>query len=383
MNIGLTPDGLQRYEDVLTIVFSGIRRFQQTGIPHYLFDENQVMAELSFRYKEPDDSSSRVTGMSAVMQHLPLEELPQAAYLYKEYDPALYQGLLNKLTPDNALVTLVAKGVPADQVETHYGAHFGYAERTGEPYDRLAAAVPNPQVHLPLPNPYIPRVSGLLRPQGPLALTYRSLLHLRRDGLSVNVLSRVGNFQDAGFTSLGAFVTQMDSKLGRSIADAELPVLLERASALPTKLIDDESGRVFYLADWQFRQPRAHMILRFRTGNTYGGARQAMLAQVYAALSYSCEHPEEIMGARDDIPISLRPNRCGHTFYSGFYKQPELRPPLRQLRLAAWPLENCVRWKRRNAEKPGMSWKKKVTLNGEISRTAKKSDGNWRRWTDL
>jgi insulysin len=283
LNIGLTPEGLQRYEDVLRIVFAGIRRVQQTGIPRYLFEENQVMAELGFRYKEPGDSASRVSGMSAIMQHLPLDELPRAAYLYKDYNAHLYQQFLDRLTAHNVLVTLVAKGVPADQVEPYYGVHFGYAERTGEPYNRLVAAAPEPRVHLPGPNPYIPRVSGMLRPQGPLALTYRSILHLRRDGLGQNVVSRVANLQDVGFTSLEAFVSQMDGKLGRSTSDAELPALLERASPLPTKLIDDDSGRIYYLSDWQFRQPRAHMILRFRTGNTYGNARQAILSQLYAA----------------------------------------------------------------------------------------------------
>jgi len=281
-NIGLTPEGLERYEDVAALVFGAIRRVQRTGIPRHAFDENRVMADLAFRYKEPDDSASRARGVSAIMQFLPLEEVPKGAYLYQEYRPDLYQELLAKLEPDNAVLTLMAKGVPTDRVEPYYGTKYGYSESEGEPYERLVKAEPDPRLQLPEPNPYIPYDASLVRPQGALALTYRSLLHLQRDRLDGDLLGRAAEFQGITFTSLDAFVSQVGSQLDPAAAEAKLPVLLERATTIPSTLLDDESGQVFFLSDWQFRQPRAHMILRFRTGNTYGNAREAMLARLYA-----------------------------------------------------------------------------------------------------
>jgi secreted Zn-dependent insulinase-like peptidase len=171
--------------------------------------------------------------------------------------------------------------VPTNQVEPYYGAKYSYTEQAGEAYNRLAAAAPDPQFSLPQQNPFIPHAPALLRPSGALALTYRSLLQLQRDGLRPVDTERVLGLREVAFISLPAFVAGIDRVLGREDADRVLPTLLERATVYPTRLMDDERGQLFHLSDWQFRQPRAHIILRLRTGNTYGSPRQAMLARLY------------------------------------------------------------------------------------------------------
>ena len=49
-------------------------------------------------------------------------------YLWLNPDPAGYTMILDHLRPDNALVSLVAKGVSTDQAEPYYGTKFSYTE---------------------------------------------------------------------------------------------------------------------------------------------------------------------------------------------------------------------------------------------------------------
>jgi insulysin len=246
LRIGLTPEGLQRYEEVLSDVFGAIRYFRSHGFPHHVFEESQIMAELDFRYQPKDDAASRATGMSALMQTIPMESLPEGVYLYRRFDPAEVTRFLDRLTPDNVLVTLVAKGVPANKTEPYYQARYGYEKRTGKEYRRLVAAAPDARIRWPEPNPFIPHLAGPRRPEGPLKWAYTSQLHLRRDGVPAEVVSRMERYQDVSFTGLRAFLTEMEGIVPPAEQEAVLPVLLQDALPLPVRLMDDARGKVWF-----------------------------------------------------------------------------------------------------------------------------------------
>ena len=84
-------------------------------------------------------SAQMAEQISSAMQTIPMEELPQAMYLASEFDPELQKSLLTRMTPDNMLVTLVAKGVPVDRTERYYRAR-GF-------YERMAGGVAEVQDH--------------------------------------------------------------------------------------------------------------------------------------------------------------------------------------------------------------------------------------------
>ncbi|MCH8882347.1 MAG: insulinase family protein [SAR324 cluster bacterium] len=281
LRLGLTPEGLERYQDILAHIFSAIRYFREVGVPHYVYEENRIMADMNFRYRPKGRSSSRVTRLSALMQVIPLEELPEGAYLYQRFDPDLYGSLLAELTPDNMLVSITAQGLPTDRTERHYGARYAMREYTGEPYERLVNAPRHPAIRLPQANPFIPHVGGLARPDGPLKLADTSLTHLSREGLPPEVSKKLEAYRGMSFTGLTAFLNHMKGAIPPERHEAYLPVVLRNALPLPTRLIDDGQAKVWYLPDWRFRQPKAQLILNFRTGNTYATPRQAVLASLY------------------------------------------------------------------------------------------------------
>ena len=76
-------------------------------------------------------------------------------------------------------------------------------------------------------------------------------------GVPAEVVSRMERYQDVSFTGLRAFLTEMEGVVPPAEQEAVLPVLLQDALPLPVRLMDDPQGKVWFMPDWRFRQPRA------------------------------------------------------------------------------------------------------------------------------
>jgi insulysin len=283
INVALTPQGLERYRDVIRIALGAIEGLRRTGIPRHVFEEARVMSALEYRYREVPDSGSLARQFSAMMQTYPLAALPDEPFLLRRYAPERYRALLNDLTPDNLLVTLVAPGVPTDDVERYYKARFSYVEEIGEPFRLLARAEPDPRWRVPQPNGFIPRNVSLQEPDGPLRLARVSELQLRDDGLPAALLERLRPLHGVGFTSAGAYIGALQERLTPAEQRRWLPALLRDAWALPVRLLDTPQARVWYQPDWRFRQPKAEVRLKFYVDGAHGSPRDAVLAALYEA----------------------------------------------------------------------------------------------------
>ena len=69
ISISLTPEGLERYDEVVGHVFSQLSLLSAAvssgGLPEYLFDERKEMSRLSFDFSEPSDPLSLVKASDA------------------------------------------------------------------------------------------------------------------------------------------------------------------------------------------------------------------------------------------------------------------------------------------------------------------------------
>ncbi len=281
VTIGLTPEGLPRYRDVIRYALGAINGLRQQGVPRYLFDEYRVMANLNYRFREVPDSMVTARQLSAEMQSYPLAALPDQPFLLQRFAPKEYQRLLERLRPDNMLVMLQAKGVPTNDLERYYQARFSYAELAGQPYEELLKVAPDPRWHLPAPNPFMPGNVALREPEGPLKLARLSLYHLRDDHLPPGLLTRLGALKDESYISAQAFLARMDSVLTPAERQRWLPTLMEDVLELPVRLLDSPQGKVWYQPDWRFRQPKAEIRLKFFVDGAYRSPREAMLASLY------------------------------------------------------------------------------------------------------
>jgi insulysin len=281
LDIGLTPKGLDHYQDVISRVLGTIAQLRQRNIPRRFFDEYRKMAELSFKYRERLASAQQAEQLSSAMQAIPMADLPDALYQLTVYAPERYEELLGHMTPDNMIVDLVAKGVPVDQTERYYHARYGVHVYAGKEYAQLTKPPEELRWHVPAPNPFIPTDVTVLTPHGPLLVTDTTFHWLRADGVPAEVIGKLLPFLGVTFASGNALVSQATAVLTPAEQSRYLAILLKDALAVPVRVLDGSAGQVWYVPDWRFRQPKADVILKLFVPGSYQSARQVVLAQLY------------------------------------------------------------------------------------------------------
>lgn len=177
ISVSLTPAGLENYPRVLELVFGTIEKIKAAGYPAYLFDERRAMAQLDEMFSNKGDGANRAVFLANQLRDVPMAIAEREPYLWLSPDPVGYQLILDHLRPDNALVSLVAKGMTTDSVEPYYGTNFSYTEDSGEPYTALLKPAPVTAFHLPKANPFIPHSADML-PIQPVQLIDESALSL-------------------------------------------------------------------------------------------------------------------------------------------------------------------------------------------------------------
>ena len=183
VKVALTPAGFANYSRVLALVFATINDLKRAGLPRGLFEERRTMAQLDELFTDKGEGTGRATELANLAREYPLELAERIPYLWTDESPAGYQLILNQLRPDNLLVQLVAKGQPADRTEPRYGAKYSYTEDTGPAYAALLNPPAAPSIHLPAPNPFVPKEVAQV-PVQPVRLINEpglSLYHLQDD----------------------------------------------------------------------------------------------------------------------------------------------------------------------------------------------------------
>jgi insulysin len=162
IGINLTPQGLAQYERVLALVLAAIEQLRSKGMPPHLFAERRAMAQLDERFRDKGEGASLALGLANLAMDYPLELAERVPYLWLRDDPAAQKRVLDKLTRDNMLVTLVAKGLPVDKTEKWFGARYGYTESTGAAWAALAQPPAAAGLRLPEPNAFVPKQAEVL-----------------------------------------------------------------------------------------------------------------------------------------------------------------------------------------------------------------------------
>jgi len=177
LSVNLTPQGLAQSSRVLSMVFATIEQLRRNGMPPHVFEERRRLAALDERFRDKGEGANLALTLANRLMDYPLEIAERVPYLWLREDPAAVQAVLDHLRPDNLLVTLVAKGVPTDRVEPHFGARYSYSEDRGPAWFALAEAPAVAAIKLPPPNPYVPQHTSV-RPIEPARLIDEPTLQL-------------------------------------------------------------------------------------------------------------------------------------------------------------------------------------------------------------
>lgn len=222
----LTPKGVGQTEKILASLFQTLGTIKEHGVPPYIFDETKNMAKLDYEYQGRDHPFGFVTNAAYQMAEEPLETFPQMSILPTEYSADDCAKLLGMLHPKTALYSLKAPpaetGVKGNQTEKWSGAEYAVQSLDETLLTSWADNSAQISTVYPKQNPFIP-----------------SDLEL---------------------------VTQKRKT-------EETPI--------PTLLVDDEFGKVYYWEDGRYLVPEVSWIFSFKSPRIDRSAHQIALINLF------------------------------------------------------------------------------------------------------
>ncbi|KAI1314496.1 Insulinase (Peptidase M16) [Mortierella claussenii] len=183
ITVDLTKEGLTHYEDVTLIIFQYINMLRREGVRPYIWDEIVSLAATSFRFKEKSPAAGYSSRLAGVMQrgYAP-EWILSGSYLIRGSDPNAIMECINALKIDawkSHLVTQDTSIVPGgvfDQTEQWYGTEYHVENVSPALLEKLQHLEVNSELHLPIPNDFIPENFDTNKVATPTPLTTPVLL---------------------------------------------------------------------------------------------------------------------------------------------------------------------------------------------------------------
>lgn len=222
ITMSLTQEGLKQYPQVIRATFEYIDLIRHNGVDRWRFDEQAKLLDIDFRFQEKAKPIHYTSYLASQLQHYSAEDVLVAPYLMDHYDPELYRSLLTYLTPDNAMISLMAKGVDTDRESTWYQTPFSFRALTDTERQNISPNRTATAMHLPEPNPFIPDDLGM-RPQ------------------------------------------------------PDLPA--------PTRLPSKDNLQAWYMQDTSFGAPRGNFYLSIRSPSANASPREAVLTELFVQLA--------------------------------------------------------------------------------------------------
>lgn len=158
INIELTAEGDQHIDEITAAVFDYIKLIRQQGVEQWRYEEQAQLAAQSFRFMEPSEPIQAVSQLAMQMARVPMKDVVQAPYLFKQYQPERIRAYLSQLTPEKLLRVHVSPDVKTDDIAPWFPADYSLTHE--------ALNLPASDAHLALPkaNPYVADDLSLVEP---------------------------------------------------------------------------------------------------------------------------------------------------------------------------------------------------------------------------
>lgn len=158
VNIELTDSGHEHVEDIIGLMYKYILLLQKSGVTKWIFDELAAICETGFHYQDKVPPSDYVVNIASNMQLYPPEDWLAASSLPSKFVPSTIQTVLDELTADNIRVFWESKKFDGctDLVEPWYGTAYSVDKITASTIQQWVEKAPNADLHLPIPNIFIP-----------------------------------------------------------------------------------------------------------------------------------------------------------------------------------------------------------------------------------
>lgn len=222
VSITLTEKGVAQHERIAQLVFAYMEMLRGKGPREWLYDEQSRLAELAFRFQEESSPMGYTSSLASGMHDYAPEDVLTGPYIMDDYQADMLSGLMEGITPDNAVIVLEDAGVETDRRSVHYDT----------PYS--------------------------VRP-----LSQQELASLRE-----------GSEKAFELPAPNTFIAE----------DVSLVALDEQFVSSPRKVIEEGRKTIWYAQDDEFRLPRGATYINFRSPLVGESAGQAAAAVLYTAL---------------------------------------------------------------------------------------------------
>lgn len=160
VEIDLTPLGIEHVLTVIEKTFQTIAMIRKEGISQALFNEIQQLQKIDYQNQSREDEFKMLMKQAIWIANEEVSTFPEQSLIIQKFDPKLVQEFLSYMTPQNSIIDLVApeeylENKP-EQKEPWMGVEYSVKKIPAEQLESWAGAEPNPSIHLPAPNPYVP-----------------------------------------------------------------------------------------------------------------------------------------------------------------------------------------------------------------------------------
>ena len=157
--INLTQEGLEKIFPVIERCFQAIQGLQQQDLPHYLFDELKKIHTIRYQYQSRENTFNFLMNMGGMLVYEDLGTFPESVLIPQTFDQNLLREFISYLTPERVHLTVMARhpSLTFDQTEKWVEVPYKVTPLSPEQLDILNSLQPEPQLHLPTPNPFVPQ----------------------------------------------------------------------------------------------------------------------------------------------------------------------------------------------------------------------------------
>lgn len=159
----LTPQGLENWQHIVVHVFEYLAMLKSQGPQEWVWKENSDMSKINFRFQQKTGTSSTVSKMSNKLYQftedafIPPENLLNSS-IVREFNREEITKYGSYLSPENIRISLTSQGLTdLPDKERWYGTEYSYDDIPGDLLERVKTAGINKDLHLPLPNQFIPQ----------------------------------------------------------------------------------------------------------------------------------------------------------------------------------------------------------------------------------
>lgn len=251
VSFDLTPAGFRAREQLNSLLFYQIEQVRNKGIATWRYQELQEVAEAKFRFHEKTKPVDTVVHLvEKLFWYQPSQILRNDLWFAGLHERQL-KAALNKLTPDNVMITVVAPEVKPYRLSQRYDAPYSVRYQPVEVFDIKPAI--KQELQLPERNAYIPK---------------------RLDVKSLSLLDRAP------------------------------------ADAIPELIYRDRDSQVWFASGREFNQPKASIYVNFKLPIVAQSVQGAAYAQLLASLVrdelVTSAYPAQLAGIDYDLKATPR-----------------------------------------------------------------------------